>query len=480
MEENNNFYGDSAEQNENIIPLAEDSVNAEDTVFEEPKFQVLEETQPVTSFENDAAFTTGDNENNFNPPYVPTYNPINFSTVEPQKDTKCAGSGLKIFAFIMIAVFILTATCTTGYFVGKNSTAGVFSGSDVSVGLEAKPEDSDELTAAQVYEKVNPSVVGICVYNSEGAAANASGVIYSDDGYIVTNDHIYSEVAAPKFKIYAYDGKEYDAEYVAGDKVSDLAVLKIKNGSFKKAKFGDSDQLIFGESVVAIGRPGGASNASSITKGIISATSRRVQTTSSYSSRLIETDCPINPGSSGGALVNMYGQVIGITSSKLASSDIDAVGYAIPTTTVKRIVEELIKNGKVVTRAKLGITYKAIDSVTAETQKYNYVGLYVDSVSEDSDLYKKIVKGDIITHINNIEVTSDEIVLDIIEKAKAGDTVTVTFVSKDGKTTTVEAVLKANVGESSYSDVEKPKTETPVIPEEEEENGGIFDFPFGE
>lgn len=480
MEENNNFYGESAKQNENTIPSSEESTNVENMVFEEPKFEVLEEAQTMTSFENDADFAAGEYENNFNPPYVSTYNPINFSTVEPQKDVTNAGRGLKIFAFIMIAVFVLTATCATGYFVGKNSSVGIFGGSDVSVGLEAKPKESDELTAAQVYKKVNPSVVGICVYNSQGASANASGVIYSDDGYVVTNDHIYFETAAPKFKIYTYDGKEYDAEYVAGDNISDLAVLKIKNGSFKKAKFGNSDQLIFGESVVAIGRPAGASDASSITKGIVSATSRRVQTTSDYSSRLIETDCPINPGSSGGALVNMYGQVIGITSSKLASADIDAIGYAIPTTTVKRIVEELIKNGKVVTRAKLGIKYKAIDSVAAETQKYDYAGLYIDTVSEDSDLYKKIGKGDIITHINNIEVTSDEIVLDIIEKAKAGDTVTVTFVSKDGKISTVEAILKANVGESSYSDVEEPKKETPVIPEEDEENGDIFDLPFDE
>ncbi len=478
MEENNNIFGESAEQNESTVEISENISDAQAQAFEQPQVEVINDVQPVTSFETESVCEGEENINGLNSPYVQNYNPINFSTVEPLKDSKPTSRGLKFFVIIMIVVFVLTAACATGYFVGKNSSFGVFVGNDVSVGLEAKPQDSDELTAAQVYKKVNPSVVGICVYNSQGAAANASGVIYSDDGYVITNDHIYSEVSGAKFKVYAYDGKEYDAEYVAGDTVSDLAVLKIKKGSFKKATFGNSDQLIFGENVVAIGRPGGASNASSITKGIISATSRRVQTTSSYSARLIETDCPINPGSSGGALVNMYGQVIGITSSKLASADIDAVGYAIPTTTVKRIVEELIKNGKVVTRAKLGITYKAIDSVAAETQNYDYVGLYVDSVSEDSDLYKKIVKGDIITHINGIEVTSDEVVLDIIEKAKAGDTVNVTFVSKDGKPTKVDAVLKANVGESSYNVTETPKNETPIIPEEE--NDGIFDFPFGE
>jgi serine protease Do len=173
----------------------------------------------------------------------------------------------------------------------------------------------------------------------------------------------------------------------------------------------------------------------------------------------------------------MYGQVIGITSSKLASADIDAVGYAIPTTTMKRIVEELIKNGRVISRAKLGITYLAIDSVSAEVGDYKYVGLYVDSVSEDSDLYGKVTKGDIITNINGIKVTSDDMVLDIIDKSKAGDKITVTFVNAKGKTSTVTAVLKANIGESSYT-----TTETTPLPNNDSSNsqGGAFDFPFGE
>jgi serine protease Do len=285
-------------------------------------------------------------------------------------------------------------------------------------------------------------------------------------------------VGAAQFRIFTHDNKEYDAEFVAGDKVSDLAVLKIKGEKFQKASFGNSNQLIFGESVVAIGRPGGSENASSVTKGIISATSRRVQTTSSYSARLIETDTPINPGSSGGALVNMYGQVIGITSSKLANEDIDAVGYAIPTTTMKRIVGELIKNGKVLSRAKLGITYQVIDSITASIKKLKYTGLSVEEVTEDSDLYGKLKSGDVITHINGISVTSDEIVLDIIEKAKAGDKMKVTYVSKDEESKTIEATLKPNMSESSYTEIE---TKPELNPDSsKEQGGGVFDFPFGE
>lgn len=404
-------------------------------------------------------------------------NRINYSEVLPVKDYKPMSKGLKAFALIMAAVIMLTGASVAGYFLGRNST-GSGTRKNVTVNLAAKPADTDEMTAAQVYEKVNSSVVGITVYNSAGEGSQASGVLYSEDGYIITNDHIYSEVGAPKFKIYTSDGKEYDAKYIAGDQISDLAVLKIDGSGFTPARFGNSDEIIYGENVVAVGRPSDATQASSITKGIISSTGRRVKTTSNYSAKLIQTDSAINPGSSGGALVNMYGQVIGITSSKLAGVSYDAVGYAIPTKTMKRICEELIKNGKVVSRAKLGITYTAINSVTAEINGYDCVGLYVASVSEDSDLYGKISEGDVITHINGIDVTSDDIVLDIIEESSAGDKISVTVLTKKGNEVTLDAVLKANVGESSYT--------TEINSSESSDNdsssssGGTFNFPFGE
>lgn len=401
-------------------------------------------------------------------------NRINYSDVLPVNDYKPMSRGLKAFALIMAAVIMLTGASVAGYFLGRNSV-GSGARKNITVNLAAKPADTDEMTAAQVYEKVNSSVVGITIYNSAGNGSQASGVFYSEDGYIITNDHIYSEVGAPKFKIYTSDGKEYDAEYIAGDQVSDLAVLKIDGNGFTPAEFGNSDEIIYGENVVAIGRPSDATQASSITKGIISSTGRRVKTTSNYSAKLIQTDSAINPGSSGGALVNMYGQVIGITSSKLAGVSYDAVGYAIPTKTMKRICEELINNGKVVSRAKLGITYTAINSVTAEVNGYDCVGLYVASVSEDSDLYGKISEGDVITHINGTEVTSDDIVLDIIEESSAGDKISVTVQTQKGSEVTLEAQLRANIGESSYSSEIKSSESS-----NSDSSGGTFNFPFGE
>ena len=399
-------------------------------------------------------------------------NKINYSDILPVKDYKPMSRGLKLFALIMAAVILLTGVSVTGYFLGRNSIS-YGTRKNVNLNLAAKPKETDEMTAAEVYDKVNASVVGITVYNTAGNGSQASGVLYSADGYIVTNDHIYSEVGAPKFKVYTSDGKEYDAKYVAGDQVSDLAILKIDASGFTPAQFGNSDEIICGENVVAIGRPSDAAHASSITKGIISSTARRVKTTSNYSAKLIQTDSAINPGSSGGALVNMYGQVIGITSSKLAGVSYDSVGYAIPTKTMKRICEELISKGKVVSRAKLGITYTAINSVSAEINGYDYIGLYIASVAEDSDLFGKVNAGDIITRINGIEVTSDDVVLDIIEESSAGDKVSVTVVSKTGKESTFDITLKANTGESSYSSEINSDSSSG-------NSGGTFDFPFGE
>lgn len=414
---------------------------------------------------------------------VPVWNKVEYTPISSIDDYRPMGKGLKVFCAVMAAVMVLVSATSVGYFMGRHSVSKGYIGNKVEVDLESKPTKTDQSTPAQVYAMLNESVVGIRVYNEAGQMGDASGVVYSEDGYIVTNDHIYSEIGAPKFKVFTFDGTEYDAVYVAGDTVSDLAVLKIENGKkFKVAKFGDSQELINGEAVVAIGRPSDATDNSSITSGIVSLTRRRVKTTSSYTASLIQTDSAINPGSSGGALVNMYGQVVGITSSKLAGVDYDAVGFAIPTKTMKRVVEQLIKDGKVTDRAKLGITYTEVNSVTAEIEKYESAGLLVVSVGEDSDIYGKVGEGDIITHVNDIAITNDDIVLDIIEDCKAGDTISLTVLLSDGNIVDFDVKLKANISESSYNEKiterENPDESTQSGPGGS--NGGIFDFPYGE
>lgn len=438
----------------------------------EPQFEnqpPVDEPQPNNTDDPNEQFVTEDE------PQV--WNKVNYTPVTPISNYKPVSKGLKVFCIVMAAVVLLTATTASGYFLGRNSFSKNYIGSKVTVDLESKPTDTEQNTPSQIYEKVNKSIVGIRVYNETGSASDASGVIYSKDGYIVTNDHIYSEIGAAKFKVFMYDGTEYDATYVAGDKISDLAVIKIDAKDLEKAEFGNSNELINGESVVAMGRPNDAIDSTSITGGMISLTRRRVTTTSNYSARLIQTDSAINPGSSGGALVNMYGQVVGITSSKLAGVEYDAVGFAIPTTTMKRVVEQLISNGKVTDRAKLGITYTAVNSVTAEVQNYDAVGLLVVSVSEDSDIYGKVNEGDFITHVNGIEITNDDIILDVIEDCKAGDTISLTVLLSNGTQADFNVTLKANVGDSSYSSVIEGSRDDQSS---SNSSGETFNFPYGE
>ena len=402
----------------------------------------------------------------------PSFNRVNYTEIAPEKDYQNEKRGLKIFALIMAIVIALTSATAVGYFMGKNSVSGRYYSSTTKLDLASKPKDKEGMTATEIYNAVNESIVGIRAYN-KSTVKDASGVIYSKDGYIITNDHIYDGIAAAKFKVYLYDGSEREATYVAGDTVSDIAILKLKDTkNLKPAVFGNSKELVYGEPTVAIGRPNGAMEPNCITEGIVSLTKRRVTGATNYSSSLIQTDSAINPGSSGGALLNMYGQVVGITSSKMTGDQYDSVGFAIPTVTVKRVADQLVKNGKVTDRAKLGITYTEISSVYAEINNFDSTGIYVVTISETADAYGKLTKGDLITHINGIAITCDDVVLDIIEESRAGDPVTLTVKSLNGSVKEIKIKLGANVSESSY-----------VLTEEKEEtetDDGTFDFPQGE
>ncbi len=449
MEENNQLNNNDIEQiveeNEAIPPTdevlseiseMENNLNANNS-DDEVLFQPLEEEQIL-----------------INPPQ--------------SADVSANKKGFKVFVLFIAAAIVITAFTTIGYFSGKNKASGNI---NHSLDLAPKPTDTAQYTAEAVYEIVNKSVVGIAVYDNEKIQGYASGVIYSEDGYIITNDHIYADVAGAKFKVYTFDGKVYSAKYLAGDTRSDLAVLKIDESGFYPATFGNSDELKYGEAVVAIGRPNDATSSSSITGGYISFLNRRVSNTTSYASRLIQTDSAINPGSSGGALVNMYGQIIGITSSKLVGSEYEGVGYAIPTTTVKFVVEELIEHGAVVSRAKLGISYTEINEVTAEINKTEITGLLIAEITEESPLFGKISKGDIITEINGKKITKGDMVLDIIEECKPGDTVELKiYITKTGNYKTYSAPLAKAESESSY------KSE---LASDNKNDGGTFDFPYG-
>lgn len=397
---------------------------------------------------------------------------INIVSAEP-KPKKSGSRGVRAFCFILVAVILLSCFSYGGYYIGKNDLyKNKDPNSTVNLDLEEKPKDLSSLSPKQIYSKTASSVVGILVYNANGDVSEASGVVYSEDGYIVTNDHIYSSIASAKFKIYMNDGNIYDAVYIAGDTRSDLAILKINQKvKLTKAVFGDSDKVVSGEKVCAIGYPNGYSSLSTITTGIVSTPKVRASISSSYSSNFIQTDTAINPGNSGGALINEYGQIIGIVSSKISGTSYEGVGFAIPSKTVKIITESLIENGNVKDRARLGISYNFYNEAMAELAKLSSSGLYIQEVSEDSDLYKKVEKGDLITRVNDIKINDDAVILDLLEECKPNDKILLTIVKQSGETVTYSVKLLSDEGTSSYTNdyTSKPG----------QENNKDFNFPEG-
>ncbi len=399
---------------------------------------------------------------------------INIPETVPAKENT-TNKGIKIFCLILAAVIVLSCSTYGGYFIGKNSNRVPDTvGKAPSVSLQSKPENANAFSAAAIYSDISKSVVGIFVYNEAGEMSEASGVVYSEDGYIITNDHIYSSISSAKFKIFMSDGSEYDAYYVAGDTRSDLAVLKIsENIKLPVPVFGNSDEVITGEAVCAVGYPNGYSAKSTITSGIVSVPKVRMSITTTYSSNFIQTDTAINPGNSGGALVNMYGQIVGITSSKISGTSYEGVGFAIPTKTVQKVVQSLIENGNVKNRARLGISYNFYNSAMAELSELPACGLLVREVSKDSDLFGKLNEGDMITRVNDIAINDDAIILDLLEESEPGSTILLTVIKQSGETATVSAVLLNDEGSSSYVNSEGS------VNGGQQSNGGDFNWPEG-
>ncbi len=405
------------------------------------------------------------------PPIMPQIEQNRYTPTNRKKASK----GTRVFALILAFLMVASIFMTVGYIMGNNIGPKL---PTPDVDLANRPSNDNALSVSQVFALVDKSVVGIYVYNSTGIASTASGVIYSKDGYVVTNDHIYSGVKDPKFKVYTSDGTMYSAKFIAGDTRSDLAVLKIENpGSLTPAIFGNSNELFVGETVIAVGRPNGATEDSIASDGVVSDKSRRVAITSTYSGNYIQTNTAINPGSSGGALCNVYGQVIGITSAKIVGDEYEGIGFAIPTTIMKKNVELLIEHKYVKGRAKLGISYIEIDALTAEISG-SPAGLKIETIDESSPLYGTDAKvGDIITKVGGKDIIASSIMLDEIESKQAGDKLILTVYSTKRKLYfDVTAVLLEDGGGSNYN-----KSTTSSLPEGGNSNGENYNkdqFPF--
>ena len=402
------------------------------------------------------------------------------------KTTRIICIVIAICAAIAVVGLVVSATSKSGSGTKETTTA--------SSSAQVKTEEQDSVptkdnsgnyTVAGVAQNNMDSCVGITVYaqassyssfygygsdsnsSSDGnqtKSSEGSGVLMLEDNgktYIMTCAHVIS--GGSSFTVTLNDGTEYDASMVAYDSQTDIGVLSINATGLKIATFANSDSVAVGEQVVAIGCPGGIEFMNSVTSGYVSAIDRPVSSKIGYDNKCIQTDAAINPGNSGGALFNMQGQVIGINSSKIASTEYEGMGFAVPSNTAVSTANSLIKSGYVEGRAKLGITYNNISSysnasaiLSALSEKgYKDANgtMVIGEVSSDSDLANKDIKQyDMIVAVNGTTMTDTDVMTSVLSDSKPGDTIKLTIARIENnqiKTFDVECKLVESKGSSN-------------------------------
>ena len=438
----------------------------------------------------------GGSGNNGGYSYVNYYSDPNGG--DPNKKPKKKHTGLKVAAFVLAMVLVSggsigvyegirssNADNSSSIVASNDSSAAESSTGDSS---SSKKSDSSQswiqlastngsMSVADIVKKVTPSVVGVQStfsssngsnnntmngyggffgYGSQGNSGSqgmtgvGTGIIMSKDGYIVTNAHViyddehgYGEASSVQIQM-SDEETTYDARIVAYDKEADIAVLKIDADNLTAAEFGDSSSCEVGEMVVAIGNPLGLQFQNTVTCGIISALDRKV-TINDNTMTLIQTDTAINNGNSGGPLINSSGQVIGINSAKMSSTysgeaTVEGIGFAIPMSEAKSIVDDLINYGYVTGRPQLGISCQ--DVTEAVSQAYNIpVGAYIFSVTAGGAADQAgLQPGDVITGIQDQTISTTEELNAVKNQYKAGDTITLTYV-RAGETKKVDVTL---------------------------------------
>lgn len=457
----NSDSGDGSPENEN---KHDDNMLFPDS--EELSSSEPDNSQPVNNVEYDSFM----------------YEPIGFEELDRQNQEKLRESAEKaekrhrtrnerIIILLLTMIFIFTVLLSVVCIIldiGKSSRSigtAPDKGQNVVVYRQSKPEGANDAenfkdengkyTTEGVASVVRPSVVEIYTYSDSRhstLAGTGSGIVISKDGYIVTNAHVLQSDGYHVIK--TYDDETLNAKIIGRDSKTDIAIIKVSGAELQPAVLGDSDEVTVGEQVMAIGNPAGLSG--SVTDGIVSAVNREIKSDSTgFKMNCIQTNADISPGNSGGALVNMYGQVIGITSSKYVSSSYEGLGFAISINDAQPIIEELINQGYIGGRFKIGIQlidmeneYK-IEGIEEELGcelPDDFTGIYITSIDENCDIADTALKaGDFITAINGKYVkTYDELYDTISSMYGAGDTVPATcaHVSEDGSVDYYEIEFK--------------------------------------
>ena len=415
-------------------------------------------------------------------------------TPEPKK-TRKGKTALKVAALALGCSLLGGAvgaggTALTGfalYTVNKQVAVEDTNATTVYEGIKDNPalkvsyiDTSKEMSASEIYAKNVNSTVGITTsittnyfgYQTTTPAAG-SGFILTEDGYIITNYHVIED--ASEIKVTTYGGDEYDAKLIGYDESNDIAVIKVDANNLAPVTLGDSDALNVGDDVIAIGNPLGELTFS-LTSGAVSALDRNV-TLSNASMNLIQTDCAINSGNSGGALFNTYGEVIGITNAKYSSngyntSSIDNIGFAIPINSVKKIITEIIEDGSI-TKPYIGVY---IYDLGSDYKKFGLTGAVVQKVEENSPAEEAGLKpNDLITKVNGEDIADSEELRSILAKGNEGDTYTLT-VNRSGEIIEIEVTI------SIKKQAALPEEEKPAQSEQQMQppfmNGGFPDGNF--
>ena len=412
-----------------------------------------------------------------NAPVQPNGQPVYYGVPvhQPQKQPKPKKHGSK-FGLKLLAVVLccaITSAASLGVFVAmiqngvinvqspEASSNAAFTISRVVNGDTSSDTStsSDGTVSAMsdqdIAAKLTPSVVCIQNYqvtqnygfmqtdtsdSSVSPASEGSGIIMSEDGYIITNAHVVE--GATSLKVMTSDGETYEAQLIGSDTVTDLAVVKINATGLTAAEFGSSEDLRVADKVMAIGNPGGHELSSSVTIGYVSALNRAIaNNTTGYTMEYIQTDAAINPGNSGGALINEYGQVVGINSAKISATGYEGLGFAIPIDTAQPIISDLIQYGYVKDRAVLGISGQFIDSMTGRFYGLPQ-GEYVAQLNSSEAQASGLQVGDVITAIDGQQLDSESTLRSAILSKKPGDTVTLqVYRSSTQKSATVELKL---------------------------------------
>ncbi len=396
-------------------------------------------------------------DNNFQPPYQFNTQPNYQPAPEPPKKK---GKGKTIAAVLVIICLVIAAGAMAVSFLtpsdkpatepSSDTTASVQSGvTDVTVAT-TQPGLVEQVNSVVVAEKVRPSVVGVMTYKQGQLAGEGSGVLWTEaDGftYVITCAHVINE-SGVTYGIMLLDGRTFEAKLVGTDTRTDIGVLKVEATGLPLCEIGNSGSLKIGEPVYAIGNPGGSEYFGSMTDGIVSAIDRSISST--YTMTVIQHNAAINPGNSGGALVNTAGQIIGINSSKIADTDYEGMGFAVPMSIALPVAQALVQYKYVPNRPKLGIQYATVSSYQLYSMVVSIKGLpkgslVIAGISEDSSLANTEAEvGDLIIAVNGKNMDNSSVLLDLIDTGAVGDTLTLTLCrieSRTYKTTTFDITI---------------------------------------